>query len=114
MVCKVFQRLDERHRIASGSQFVMAALSRQNRPAAAHAAAVKSAAVVFLPIAIVIVATPPRSLRQVAFNHPVNDFDGVAHDRIVGAANSEPDEVEEIAAHDIPRRMEAAAIGYLE
>src|SRR5437763_17211821 len=53
----------------------MTAFAGQNRPTAADTAAVKSAAVVFLPIAIVIIATPPRSLRQAAFNHPVNDFD---------------------------------------
>src|SRR5204862_7927162 len=114
LVGKVFHRLDEWERIAAGIQFVMTAFAGQNRPAATHTAAIKSTAVVLLSIAIVIIATPPRSLRQVAFNHPVNDFDGVAHDRIVGAANTEPDEVEEIGAHDITRRMEAAASANLE
>src|SRR6266516_3441614 len=46
LVGEVFQRLDERLRIASGSQFVVAAFSCQNRPAAAHARPVESAAVV--------------------------------------------------------------------
>src|SRR5207245_7472665 len=98
----VFHRLDEWEWIAAHSQFVMAAFAGQNRPAAAHTAAVKSAAVALLSIAIVIIATPPRSLRQVALDYAVDHFDGVAHDRIVGAANTEPHEVEEIAAHDIP------------
>ena len=39
---------------------------------------------------------------------------GVRANHAVFVVESEADEVEEIAAHDIPRRMEAAAIGYLE
>src|SRR5947207_12307918 len=51
LVGEVFQRLDKRQRIASGSKFVMTAFSGQNRPAAAHACPVEGAVVVFLPIA---------------------------------------------------------------
>src|SRR5438034_11587138 len=65
LVGKVFHRLDERLRIASGSQFVMAAFSSQNRPAATHARPVESATVVFLPVTIMIVTTPARALRQI-------------------------------------------------
>src|SRR6266566_2991917 len=74
LVSKVLQRLDKRQRIASGSQFVMAAFSCQNRPAAAHACPIESTAVVFLSIAIMIVATPARALRQVVFEHTVDHF----------------------------------------
>src|SRR2546425_471587 len=61
LVGKVFDRFDERHRIACGSQFVMAALSRQNRPATTDARSIESTAVVLFPITIMMIATPPRT-----------------------------------------------------
>src|SRR5438445_13036960 len=61
---ELFHRGNERHWIASGSNLVMAAFPRQNRPGAAHAPAIESAAVLLLPITIMIVAAPARTLRQ--------------------------------------------------
>src|ERR1051325_1700754 len=58
LVRKIFDRCDERFWIATGSKFVMAAFSRQNRPASAYAGSVVSAAVIFLPLAVMIVTTP--------------------------------------------------------
>src|SRR4029077_1000681 len=52
---KIFHRLDERLRVPAGSQFVMAAFASQNRPATTYARSVESAAVILLPVAIVII-----------------------------------------------------------
>src|SRR5437016_3386686 len=72
---KIFDRRDERLRIAPRSQLVMPAFSRQNRPATSNARSVESAAVISLSVAIMIVSTPPRALRQVMFKHAINHFD---------------------------------------
>ena len=53
----------------------MAALTCQNRPAPAHARSVERAAIIFLPIAIMIVATPALALRQIMFDYAIDDFD---------------------------------------
>ena len=72
-----------------GRQFVMAALTGQDRPAASDARAVESAAVLFLSIAIVIVAAPARTLRQIVLENVIHDSDGVPHERIVRCADAQ-------------------------
>ena len=105
---------NERHWIASGSEFVVAALARQNRPRTADARSIESAAVILLPIAIVIVAAPARPLRQIALEHAIDDFERIAHDGIVRGTNAQPHQVKKIAADNVPCWMEAAAIGDCE
>jgi hypothetical protein len=70
-----FPSPNKQHRIATGSEFVLAAFSRQNRPAPAHSGSVVSAAVIFLAVAVVIVTTPARALRQVVLENAINHFD---------------------------------------
>src|ERR1700746_353708 len=65
LVGKLFDRGDERFWIATGNELVMATFSRQNWPAPAYAGSVVSASVIFLTVAVVIVTTPARTLRQV-------------------------------------------------
>ena len=89
----------------------MAALARQNRPRAADTRAVESAAVILLPIAIVIVAAPARTLRQVALEQAIDDRDGIPHEGIVRRTDAQPHQVKKIAADNVPRRMDAAAVG---
>src|SRR5262245_19487254 len=92
----------------------MAAFARQNWPATTHACSVVCAAVMFLPIPIMIVTTPSRPLWQVMFDDAVNHFDRVAHDRIVGTPNSKSHKVKKISANYIPGRMGTAAVGDLD
>src|SRR5581483_5872021 len=58
LIRKILHRLDKWPGIAPGGQLVMAAFAGQDRPATAHACAVVSAAIVLLPVAIMIVAAP--------------------------------------------------------
>ncbi len=44
----------------------------------------------------------------------VDHLKRIEHQRVVGIANSEPDEVKEIAAHDIARRVPASAVRKLD
>src|SRR5438132_1822436 len=113
LVRKIFDRRDEWFWIASGSQFVVAAFSGHNGPATANARSVESAAIILLPIAIMIVATPARALRQVMFEYAINHFDRVAHERIVRIANTEPHQMKEITTDDISRGVQTAAVGDL-
>ena len=113
LVRKIFDRRDQRFWIATGSEFVMASFSRQNRPAPAHSGSVVSAAILSLAVAIVIVTTPARALRQVVLENAINYFDRVAHERIVRPSNAITNQMKEIAAHNISRRMHAAAVGDL-
>ena len=89
----------------------MAALARQKRPRTTNACSIEGAAVILLPIAIVIVAVPARTLRQVALEYAIDDFDLIAHDGIVRSTDAQPHQVKKIAADDVPGWMEAAAIG---
>jgi hypothetical protein len=91
----------------------MTAFSRQNWPATSNARSIESTTVIFLSIAIAIVTTPARPLRQVMFEHAVDDFDGIANDWIVRIANPESHQMQEIAADHISRGVQAAAIGQL-
>src|SRR4029077_5892038 len=75
LVRKIFDCRDQRFWIATGSEFVVAAFSCQNRPAPAYAASVVSAAVILLAVAVVIVTTPAGALRQVVLENAINHFD---------------------------------------
>ena len=92
----------------------MAAFAGQNRPRTANTRSVESAAVVFLPVAIVIVTTPARALRQIVFEHLINDCDGINNQRIIGRAHAQPDQLEKIPADNIPGGVLAAAVGDLD
>ena len=104
-VGKLFHRGNERHWIASRSNLVMAAFPRQNRPGAAHAPAIESAAVLLLPITIMIVAAPARTLRQVALEYAIDDFDRITDDGMVRSTNAQPHQVKKITADNVPCRM---------
>src|SRR5512145_2086181 len=93
LVGELFHRRNERNRIASGSDLVMAALARQNRPRTADARPIEGATVILLPIAIVIVTAPARTLRQVVLEHAIDHFDRITHDGIVRRTNAQPHEV---------------------
>src|SRR5262245_991050 len=91
----------------------MAAFTCQDWPATAHACSVVSAAIVFLAIAVVIVTAPARTLRQVVLENAIYYFDRIKHERIIRPPNSITNQMKEIAAHDVSRRMETAAVGDL-
>ena len=61
-----------------------------------------------------IVAAPARALRQIPFQHVIDHRDGIAHDRIVRRADAQADQLEKIAADNVPGRMKAAAVGHGE
>src|SRR4030095_11813947 len=88
----------------------MTAFSRQDWPAAPNARSIESAAVIFLSIAIVIVAPPARALWQIMFEHSINDLGWISNDRIVRVANTESHQMQEIPADHISRCMQTAAI----
>src|SRR5262245_62086504 len=104
---------DERFWITTGSEFVMTAFSRQNRPAPAYPGSVVSAAVIFLTVTVVIVTTPTRALRQIVLEDAIDYFDRIKHERIIWPSNAVPHQMKEIAAHNIPCCMQSSAIGDL-
>jgi hypothetical protein len=75
LICKIFYGSDERHRIAAGCQFVMAAFSSQDRPAPPNSCSIESTTIVFLSIAIAIVTAPARALWQIMSDDLVDNFD---------------------------------------
>src|SRR5438552_1679728 len=113
LVRKVFHGRDERFWISTRHEFVMAAFSGQNRPAPAYPCSVISAAVIFLTVAIMIVTAPARALRQVVLEDAIDYFNRVAHKRVVRPPNAISNEVKEIAADNISRRVQAATVGDL-
>src|SRR5438105_13432694 len=70
-----FHRRNERHWITSGREFVVAALARQDRPRTTDTGLIEGAAVILLPIAVMIVPPPAWPLRQVVLEHAINDFE---------------------------------------
>ena len=61
-----------------------------------------------------IVAAPARTLRQVALEYAIDDFDRITDDKIVRSTNAQPHQVKKITADNVPCRMEAAAVGHRE
>ena len=61
-----------------------------------------------------VVPPPTGTLWQIVLEHLVDDGDGVDDKRVVGGTNPKPDQLKEIPANDIARRVLAAAVGYLD
>jgi hypothetical protein len=113
-VGEFFHGGNKRLGIASRSEFVVAALARQNWPRAADPGPIESAAVILLSITIVIIAAPARALRQVAFEQAIHDRNGVPHEGIVRGTDAQPHQVKKIAADNVSGGLHAAAIGDCE
>jgi hypothetical protein len=92
----------------------MPALAGQNRARADDAGSIERTAVILLTIAVVIVAAPARTLRQVTLEQAIHDRDGIAHDGIVRRTNAQAHQVKEIAPDNVPGGMRATAIGNSE
>src|SRR5437868_4737500 len=75
-------------------QFILATLPGQQRPQVAFAAVfsvpIPSAAVVFLAVAVVVVAVKRWAVRRVNFQYLINDLYRLFDQRIVGRFNTEP------------------------
>src|SRR5580704_13109490 len=91
----------------------MTAFTGQNWPGASDTRSVKSAAVVLLPIAIMIVAAPAWALGQIVFEHCVYDRDRVHDDGIIRRPHPKPDQLEKIPSDDVSGGMFAATVGDL-
>ena len=91
----------------------MAAFAGQNRPGTANTRSIVSAAVRFLSVTIVIVATPAWAVWQFVFEHLINDRDGINNQRIIRRPHSESNQLEKIAADNISRGMLASTVGNL-
>src|SRR5208337_5115431 len=81
-------------------EFVMPALAAQQRPRASAAPSDKRAAVVELSIAVVRVAPPARTGREVGLQNGVDDAERILHQRIAGLANAVADQLEKSAVND--------------
>src|ERR1700733_701576 len=90
-----FVGLDQGADVVAGGQFVMGALAGEERPDAALAVGVERAAIGALAIAIPVVAEPAGTLGQVALEDGIDDFEGINHERVVGAADAVADQFEE-------------------
>ena len=83
---------------AARGQFVVGALAGEQRPAAADPRAVKRRAILMLAIAIVVVAMPGGARRRLDLEQCVDDFDRVAHARVVGRAQAEAHQGQRVRA----------------
>ena len=113
-VGKAFHRRDERKRVSAGREFVVTALAREQRPGSADAIAVESRAVRVLPIAIVIVTLPARTLRQIVFDRGIENRERIDDERIVRIAQSQPNEMKEFSADHVARRLLVLAVRDLQ
>ena len=91
----------------------MAAFAREDRPATAHAGAIKCRAVIFLTVGIVVVTPPAWPLRQLAADHLVDHLDRVDNHRIMWISNPETDKMKKVATDDVARSVSPRAIGKL-
>jgi hypothetical protein len=89
----------------------MTALAGQNGPGASDTCPVEGAPIVLLPITVVIVTAPARALRQIVFEHMIDDRDGIDYQWIIGRTDSQPDQLQKIPADDISGVVLAAAVG---
>ena len=115
---EALDRLDERPDVAPGGQFVMAALSGEQRPRATLPPPGVRPAVLPLAIPVVVVAMPAGTERRVHFEDGVHDAQRVLDERVVEPADSVAHEFEESRVHDVLRwelpRLARRAVGHLQ
>src|SRR5215472_17718978 len=85
----------------------MPALARQQRPSSPTPGAVIRAAVIVLAIAVAIVPVPYRTTRRVGLEQRVGDADRVKDQRIIGAAQTEANELQKLGADELVTRNAA-------
>src|SRR3569832_2010568 len=83
----------------------MSALAREQRPRAAHAAAVEGRAVRVLAVTVAVVAVPRGAARRLHAEQRVGDLDARDDERIVRLAQAETHELLEIGADLFLRRQ---------
>ena len=89
----------------------MGAFARQNRPATSFSRPIVGAAIGLLSIAIVIIASPARSLGQVTLEHLINHREGINYQRVFCSPDSQPDKMKKITPDDVACRLFATVIG---
>src|ERR1700687_4173302 len=89
----------------AGRQFVMRALSGQQRPGTPDSCAVERAAVGVFAVAVVVVTVPARPLRKLDPEPCVNEFYGVEHSRIIDGAQSESHQRQRVWADNVRRSL---------
>src|SRR5262249_54167915 len=107
-------RVEQRPRVAAARRFVLAALAGEKGPESSHAGHIPAAPVFLLPVAVVVVPIPPRTLRRVHLDRPVHDRERRHDARIRWRPDSEPHELEKSGVDDQPLVPRAAAVVDLE
>ncbi len=88
--------------VLSGCQRVLTPFAGQKWPASSDPReAVERESILGLTIAVTGVAVPDRTVLGVYFERRIDDTHGIANARVVGAAESQPDEFQEAGAYDL-------------
>src|SRR6266404_4230342 len=90
--------------IAPGREFVMSALSRQQRPRTPDAPSEKRTAVVVLTVSVVRIAFPAWTRGKIGLERRVDHSERIFHQRSARFANSVAHQFKESAVHDFRDR----------
>src|SRR5215472_6029589 len=88
----------------SRGDFVMTALTGQQRPGTPLSPTRVPGPVIALAKAIMIIPAPARSVRRVHFEHRIDDAQRIFDDRMVRAANAVTNQLEKTAVNNLFRR----------
>ena len=112
-VVKFSMATQVRINVASRRQFVGGAFAGQQRPRPSHAPAVEGAAIIALPVAIMVVALPARAFRSIHLQHGIHDLQRILDQRIAGLADAEAHQFQKARIHNFLRRILVAVAGPL-
>src|ERR1700680_11560 len=97
---EAFQPVDILPNILASGQFVMASLSRKQRPGATFSGAHERPSVLALTVAVIVVAPPAGARRWFPLERGIHHSNGIADHRIVRRPNAIADQFEETRIND--------------
>ena len=96
-------RLDIRPDVVARRQFIVRALTRQERPGTALTPAQKRSAVVPLSVAVVVVSSPAGTHGSFHLEGVIDDFQRIDNHRIVRSPDPVPHQLQKACIHYITR-----------
>src|SRR5438094_5399986 len=100
--------------VTPGNEFIMATLSRKQRPSSSTATTVERGPIIVLTVSITIIAMPHGPIRCVHLKQCIGHRDTVADRRIVSATQTEANKLHEINAYLFVGRHQAGVASVLD
>src|SRR5271165_7006911 len=91
--------------VATGGQLIRRPFAGQQRPRSPHAPADEGAAIIALPVAVMVIALPARTFGRVHFQNGIHHLERVLDERVAGFPYSETHQLQESSVHNFLCRI---------